>query len=239
MSVSGPDRLCHSLTLAATWVTLIGMACAQIAFFLRALALWQDYQLVRLLLTFMTFGLLGTGVTLNTILIVQNTTAQHTENGVSSMLGCVVSLQSQPALSMWGILAMLIFDTILMVMAIGAKVKFKYNLGANSLTRRIYEDAVYHFILNFLISMISILLYDQCPGPLKQLTGIFGSVTSRCLSCRVILRLRKFNQGGSGSETTTEITDNPIQFGQNPCLYNDSETFLGSIFRPKPAPRHA
>ncbi|KAF9440464.1 hypothetical protein P691DRAFT_767732 [Macrolepiota fuliginosa MF-IS2] len=222
MSVLGADaNFCRFLNLTATWVTFIGMVCAQLAFFLRAYALWQDYRLVKLFLIFMAFGLLGAGIALNTVLLTHNTTTKNTTNGTSFMPSCSVSLKNQPELSMWGILAMAIFDTFLMVMAVGAKIKFKYNLGANSLTRKVYEDALYYFTLNFLISITSILLYNKCPGPLKQLTGVFGSVASRCLSCRVILRLRKSHR---------RDTNNPIQFGQNPRQSNDLENFFGSNF---------
>ncbi|KAF9442393.1 hypothetical protein P691DRAFT_779434 [Macrolepiota fuliginosa MF-IS2] len=222
---------CHFLNLAATWVTLIGLECAQLTFALRAYALWQDYRLVKHFLIFVAFSMFGAGVAINTILLTHNTTAENTTNGTSFMSNCSVSLKNQPELSMWGILAVLVYETILMVMAIGAKIKFKYNLGANSLTRKVYEDALYYFTLNLLISMTSIVLYERCPGPLKQLTGVFSSVASRCLSCRVVLRLRKPNQEDSRSGITTEVANNPIQFGRNPHLCNDSETFLGSIFR--------
>ncbi|KAF9444090.1 hypothetical protein P691DRAFT_778497 [Macrolepiota fuliginosa MF-IS2] len=145
---------------------------------------------------------------------------QPTTTGNNFIPSCLPEILGQPRLAMWGFLAVVIFDIILVIMAIGAKIKFGYSLNANSLTKKVYQDAVYYFVLNFLISITSVMIYDKCPGPLKELTGIFPSIATPCLSCRLILRLRNSNETGM----TTMATDNPIQFGQNPFLRSEGSS---------------
>ncbi|KAF9445201.1 hypothetical protein P691DRAFT_282853 [Macrolepiota fuliginosa MF-IS2] len=202
-------ELCLGLGIARLWVIFVGLECAQFAFFLRAYALWQDVRVAKLCLIFLTTGLFVAGITLN-VLIMDNATVPPALPGNSFIPSCLLTEPNGARLSMWGTLTMLIFDSILMVMAIGAKIKFRYTSclnGTNTLMGKVYHDAIYYFVLNFLISLTSILIYDECPGPLKLLTGAFWGVAMRCLSCRVLLRLKRYNQPSARSVTRWEIRD--------------------------------
>ncbi|KAF9440767.1 hypothetical protein P691DRAFT_818036 [Macrolepiota fuliginosa MF-IS2] len=186
---------------------------------------WESFVLAWELLG---LGLLAAGITLN-VLIVGNATVPPAFPGNSFIPNCSLTEPGEARLSMWGIVTMLISDSILMVVAIGAKFKFGYSLDStNSLTRRVYHDAVYYFVLNFLISLTSILLYDKCPGPLKMLTGTFCGVATRCLSCRIVLRLKGYNRPDAGFMTTKE-TRNSIQFCRNPSLLDGEGIFRRGV----------
>ncbi|KAF9442391.1 hypothetical protein P691DRAFT_765267 [Macrolepiota fuliginosa MF-IS2] len=225
LSVSLIDgRHCRSLGLFASWICLIELECAQFAFFLRVYALWQDNRVVKLSLTILTSCLLGAGFLLQAL-----NAHSPAARGDSFIPSCASISPGDNSVrsALWGMVAMVIFDSILMLMAIIAKFKFNYQFNSNSLAKKVYQDTIYYFILNFFIGIAAILISEKSPGPLRQLSGGLGPVATPCLACRVLLRLKQYKETGT---TTVEVTDNPMRFGQNPRFRSD-ETFVDSSLR--------
>ncbi|KAF9448511.1 hypothetical protein P691DRAFT_759828 [Macrolepiota fuliginosa MF-IS2] len=217
MNVFITDKgFCHSFGIATLWLTMFGALCAEIAFFLRVCALWQDGRAAKFFLVLVMIGY--TVLQLISCALATQSSDSHVSL-IPSLCALTSSGPNDAKIAMQAVLGMLFFDIILMAMTITAKFKFQYRLGADSLAKKVYRDAVYYFVLNFFVAVASALIYYESPGLVKQLTGEFSSTATRILSCRVILRFRESNQSDMGP--LTEVTE--IQFGTNPHLRNGSE----------------
>ncbi|KAF9449206.1 hypothetical protein P691DRAFT_759224 [Macrolepiota fuliginosa MF-IS2] len=219
-------KQCLTLSLAGVWVTYIGIGCGELTFYLRAYALWQDIWSAKIFIVLLGFGRFGVGIVLASF-ATRNATLQYTIMRNNSIRSCPVLIPSAAEVAMWTIFAILGSECVLMMLAIGAKIKFQYHLGVDSLTRKIYQDAVYYFFVSLFISVASVLIYFTCSGPLKQIDGVLAATGVRCVACRSILRLRGYDKTG-GTGLTTEVT-NPIYFVHSMRCGDDSGLFLDSI----------
>ncbi|KAF5351016.1 hypothetical protein D9756_008374 [Leucocoprinus leucothites] len=175
------------------------LICAQFAFFLRTYALWNASRIIGALLAVVALGTVTAGIVIDTQLMRSTTLLQPPIQDKPAILpNCYLIVERQPELAMWSVVIIIIEDLLFMVLAIAAKFKMRYSLTTDSLVRKVYSDATYYFIINFLVSAMSLLLYKFLPGPLKQISGAFPSVMTRCLASHVILRLRE--------HSTTEVT---------------------------------
>lgn len=207
------DELCLKLGISSSWMTFVGIACAQLAFFLRAYALWHGHSAVGVFLVILAIGMIGAGITINVLIMCSTQLLRPPIDNPAIIPRCYLVVDGQPELAMWGAVSVTIVDSVLMVMAVAAKFKANYSVDLDSLAYKVYRDAIYYFVVNFAISITSILLFHFPPGPFKQLSGIFPSIMTRCLACHIILRLRVYSRGGSLTFTTTDGRSlGPLEF---------------------------
>ncbi|KAF9444431.1 hypothetical protein P691DRAFT_786694 [Macrolepiota fuliginosa MF-IS2] len=207
-----PDREMSAFITNKVPCLIVGSAVASI-FFLRTYALWQGNRVAKSFLVLLMIGYTALIITIPAI-IAREENVQLLNSHISFIPSCSLVIQSpnESKLTSWCLLGFLVLDIVLISMAILAKFKFGYRLGAGSLAKKVYTDAICYFSFNLLIAVTSVLLYYRSPGPFIELVGQFPSIATRCLSCRVILRFREYDQTEIAS--TTDITD--IEFGANP-----------------------
>ncbi|KAF9441557.1 hypothetical protein P691DRAFT_854010 [Macrolepiota fuliginosa MF-IS2] len=160
---------CLVVGLADAWVSSIASACSEFVFFLRTYALWQDNRVAKSFLVVIMTAYATLTLTVPAI-IAREENIQLLNSHISFIPSCSLVNQSpnESKLTLWCLLGFLGFD---FAMAILAKFKFGYRLGADSLTKKVYTDAIYYFSLNLLVAVASVLLYYESPGPFKGLVG--------------------------------------------------------------------
>ncbi|KAJ3575376.1 hypothetical protein NP233_g1139 [Leucocoprinus birnbaumii] len=224
-SIGRPSHdLCLGLGISSAWATLIGLTCAQLAFFLRTYALWGASRIVGVFLAVVASSAFVSGLILDVKLMRSTKLLQPPVQDKPAIVpNCFLIVDGQPEIAMWSVVIIITEDSrkftilkqaqvadasssasminalnqVLMLLAIAAKIKLKYSLTLDSLVRKVYRDAIYYFIVNF--------------RPLKQISGTFPSIMTRCIAAHVILRLREHSKDALMA-TVTGNSLGPLEF---------------------------
>lgn len=215
--LSPPVDVCIRLVRAEIWSASIGNTFSQLLLIYRAYALLGRTRISAILLSGLGFALvaleLATSIGFAVAVPVEGITEVPGISLPSIIPRCLVgeaNKVSTSSLITIGPVETMAFETILFGVITWAKIK-KYKEDRNQLIRKIYKDAYLYYLLLFLVSAGSLVMWFLTRGPIRSIPPAIPRYFGSIIASRIILNIREYansdpTMGGTGSAQVGKTT---------------------------------